>query len=77
VSTPQPIANQVLIKIHASGICYTDVHITKGALGVKFPHIIGYEPAGEIVALGKDVKTRKVSDRVGFPWLQSACGRCE
>ena len=36
VSTPQPGANQVLIKIHASGICYTDVHATKDVLGVKF-----------------------------------------
>src|ERR671930_1252805 len=77
LSTPQPRANQVLIKIHACGICYTDVHITRGALGVKFPHTIGHEPAGEIVALGEGVTTRKVGDRVGVPWLQSTCGRCE
>jgi alcohol dehydrogenase len=77
VSTPQPGANQVLIKIHASGICYTDVHATKGALGVKFPYTIGHEPAGEVVELGEDVATRKVGDRVGVPWLQSTCGRCE
>jgi len=77
VPSPQPGTNQVLIKIHASGICYTDVHITKGALGVKFPHTIGHEPAGEIVALGEGVTTRKVGDRVGVPWLQSTCGRCE
>jgi len=77
VPTPQPRANQVLIKIHASGICYTDVHITKGELGVKFPNTIGHEPAGEIVALGEGVTTRKVGDRVGVPWLQSTCGRCE
>lgn len=77
VTTPQPGANQVLIKIHASGICYTDVHITKGGLGVKFPNTIGHEPAGEIVALGEGVTTRKVGDRVGVPWLQSTCGRCE
>jgi dehydrogenase len=77
VPTPQPRANQVLIKIHASGICYTDVHITKGGLGVKFPNTIGHEPAGEIVALGEGVTTRKVGDRVGVPWLQSTCGRCE
>jgi alcohol dehydrogenase len=67
VSTPQAGTNQVLIKIHASGICYTDVHITKGGLGVKFPHTIGHEPAGEIVALGEGVTTRKVGDRVGVP----------
>ncbi|MGA9218201.1 MAG: alcohol dehydrogenase catalytic domain-containing protein [Nitrososphaeraceae archaeon] len=77
VPTPQPGINQVLIKIHASGICYTDVHITKGGLGVKFPYTIGHEPAGEIVALGESVTTRKVGDRVGVPWLQSTCGRCE
>jgi alcohol dehydrogenase len=77
VSTPQPGTNQVLIKIHASGICHTDVHITRGALGVKFPHTIGHEPAGEIIALGEGVTTRKVGDRVGVPWLQSTCGRCE
>ena len=65
VPTPQPGANQVLIKIHASGICYTDVHITKGGLGVKFPNTIGHEPAGEIVALGAGVTTRKIGDRVG------------
>jgi alcohol dehydrogenase len=77
VSTPQVGTNQVLLKIHASGICYTDVHITKGGLGVKFPHTIGHEPAGEIVEIGEGVTTRKVGDRVGVPWLQSTCGRCE
>jgi alcohol dehydrogenase len=77
VPTPHAGTNQVLIKIHASGICYTDVHITKGALGVKFPYTIGHEPAGEIVAIGEGVTTRKVGDRVGVPWLQSTCGRCE
>jgi alcohol dehydrogenase len=77
VPTPQPGNNQVLIKIHASGICYTDVHTTKGGLGVKFPYTTGHEPAGEIVALGEGVTTRKVGDRVGVPWLQSACGRCK
>jgi D-arabinose 1-dehydrogenase-like Zn-dependent alcohol dehydrogenase len=40
VPTPRVGTNQVLIKIHASGICYTDVHITKGGLGVKFPFTI-------------------------------------
>jgi alcohol dehydrogenase len=77
VPTPQVNTNQVLLKIHASGICYTDVHITKGGLGVKFPHTIGHEPAGEIVDLGEGVTTRKVGDMVGVPWLQSTCGRCE
>ena len=74
VPTPQAGTDQVLIKIHASGICYTDVHITKGGLGIMFPYTIGHEPAGEIVALGEGVTTRKVGDRVGVPWVQSTCG---
>jgi len=77
VTTPRPGANQVLIKMHASGICYTDVHATHGALGVKFPFTIGHEPAGEIMELGEGVTTRKIGDRVGVPWVQSTCGRCE
>jgi len=42
--------------------CYTDVHIPKGALGVQFPHTIGHEPTGEIVALGDNITTRKVGN---------------
>ena len=63
--------------MHASGICYTDVHATHGVLGVKFPYTIGHEPAGEIVELGEGVTIRKIGDRVGVPWVQSTCGRCE
>jgi alcohol dehydrogenase len=69
--------NQVLIKIHASGMCYTDVHQTKGELPGAFPRVLGHEPVGEIVTVGMGVATRKVGDRVGVPWVQSSCGRCE
>ena len=46
VSDPGP--NQVLIKIRASGLCYTDVHQTNGDLPGPFPRILGHEPVGEI-----------------------------
>ena len=74
---PEPGPTQVLIRIRASGLCYTDVHIASGALGVSFPHVIGHEPVGEIVAVGSAVTTRRKGDRVGVPWHQSSCGRCE
>ncbi len=77
VATPEPGPNQVLIRIRASGICYTDVHQTRGELPGDFPRILGHEPAGEIVAVGPGVRTRKVGDRVGVPWVQASCGRCE
>src|SRR5438445_887950 len=77
VPQPQPGPNQVLVKMHASGICYTDVHQTLGHLPGPLPRILGHEPVGEIIAVAPDVTTRKVGDRVGTAWIQSTCGRCE
>ena len=77
VPEPQPGSNQLLVKIHASGICYTDVHETLGHVPGPFPRILGHEPVGEIVAAAPDVTTRNVGDRVGSAWIQSTCGRCE
>jgi len=77
VEKPKPAENQVLLKVHASGICYTDVHQTKGELPIKYPCILGHEPVGEIVELGSGVRSRKLGDRVGVPWVQAGCGSCE
>jgi alcohol dehydrogenase len=76
---PQPELgpNQVLVKMHASGVCYTDVHETLGHIPGPFPRVLGHEPVGEIVAIGAGVTTRKVGDRVGTAWVQATCGRCE
>jgi alcohol dehydrogenase len=74
---PKPAENQVLIRIRASGLCYTDVHITHGHIPTEFPRTIGHEPVGDIVELGPGVRTRYVGDRVGVPWIQASCGRCE
>jgi D-arabinose 1-dehydrogenase-like Zn-dependent alcohol dehydrogenase len=77
IPTPEPGPNQVLIKIRASGICYTDVHQTRGELPGSFPRVLGHEPVGEIVGVGAGVRTRRTGDRVGVPWIQTTCGRCE
>jgi alcohol dehydrogenase len=77
VPEPKPGPNQVLVKVHASGVCYTDVHETLGHLPGAFPRILGHEPVGEIVSVGPGVRTRKVGDRVGVAWVQATCGRCE
>ena len=45
VPTPDPGPNQVLIRIKASGLCFTDVHITHGAIPTTFPRTLGHEPA--------------------------------
>ena len=77
VPTPNPGPNQVLIRIRASGICFTDVHQTKGELPGPFPRVLGHEPVGEIAAVGAGVRARRVGDRVGVAWVMSTCGRCE
>jgi len=77
VPAPEPGAGQVLIKIRASGLCFTDVHQTRNELPGIFPRTLGHEPVGEIVSVGAGVRTRRVGDRVGVPWVQASCGRCE
>lgn len=73
---PKPAPGQVLIKVHASGMCGTDVHVHNGHFGLPAPLVAGHEPAGEIVELGAGVTDFKVGDRVGAFWHQHGCGRC-
>jgi propanol-preferring alcohol dehydrogenase len=76
VPDPKPAAGQVLIRIHASGMCGTDVHVHHGHLPVELPKVLGHEPVGEIVALGAGVLGFRVGDRVGVSWHQRGEGRC-
>jgi alcohol dehydrogenase len=77
IPTPKPGPTQVLIRVRASGLCYTDVHQTRGEMPGPFPRTLGHETVGEIVEVGSDVTSRIVGDRVGVPWVQAGCGRCE
>ena len=76
VPTPAAEPGQVLVKVHASGMCYTDVWATQGYGGDLFPQTPGHEVVGEIVEVGAGVHGREVGDRIGTTWVQSACGRC-
>jgi len=77
IPTPEPGPGEVLIRIQASGLCYTDVHIAEGRIPTEFPRTLGHEPVGDVVEVGPGVTKRKVGDRVGVPWVQDGCGRCE
>lgn len=74
---PTPGPGQVVIRIRASGVCGGDVHLHHGQFPLKPPLVAGHEPVGDIAALGPGVLGLKVGDRVGVPWLQRGCGRCE
>ena len=79
VPVPKVEHGQVLVKVKASGVCHTDLHAAHGDWPVKpkLPLIPGHEGVGEIVEAGPGVTHVKVGDRVGIPWLYSACGHCE
>jgi propanol-preferring alcohol dehydrogenase len=79
VPVPQPGGGQVLVKIQACGVCHTDLHAVEGDWPVKPkpPFIPGHEGAGQVAAVGSGVRHVKEGDRVGIPWLHTACGHCE
>lgn len=78
VPVPTPGAGQILVKIAATGVCHTDLHAAEGDWPVKPkpPFIPGHEGVGHVVAVGSGVRHIKEGDRVGVPWLYTACGHC-
>jgi alcohol dehydrogenase, propanol-preferring len=76
---PTPGPGQILVKTEACGVCHTDLHAANGDWPVKptLPFIPGHEAIGRVVAVGAGVNIVKEGDRVGVPWLYSACGHCE
>jgi propanol-preferring alcohol dehydrogenase len=76
---PVPGPGQILVKTEACGVCHTDLHAATGDWPVKPkpPFIPGHEAIGRVAAVGAGVTLVREGDRVGVPWLYSACGHCE
>ena len=79
VKVPEMTEDRVLVKVAACGVCHTDLHAADGDWPVKpsLPFIPGHEGVGYVAKLGRRVKHIKEGDRVGVPWLHTACGYCE
>lgn len=77
---PTPKDDEVLVKLEYVGICGSDMHYYEsGAIGdyvVKPPFVLGHEPGGTIVEVGKNIKHLKVGDRVALE-PGKTCGHCE
>jgi alcohol dehydrogenase, propanol-preferring len=77
IPVPRPGPDQVLIKVHACGVCRTDLHVVDGELpDPKLPIIPGHEIVGSIVRSGDKVKSFAPGERIGVPWMGYTCGQC-
>ncbi|ORB03125.1 alcohol dehydrogenase [Mycolicibacter minnesotensis] len=77
-AVPRPQPFELLVAVHACGVCRTDLHVSEGDLAVHRPGVIpGHEVVGEVVEVGAEAGTDfAVGDRVGIAWLRQTCGAC-
>jgi NADPH:quinone reductase-like Zn-dependent oxidoreductase len=75
VPDPQPRRDQVLVRVRACSLNHLDVWVRKGLPGVKLPHILGSDVAGEIVDVGEYVTTFKPGQRILLAPMHY-CGHC-
>ncbi len=77
LALPAPARGQVRLRVHACGVCRTDLHVVDGELREPvLPLVPGHQIVGRIEALGEGVSGLSVGDRVGVPWLGWTCGDC-
>ena len=79
---PTPGPGQIVIRVHACGVCHSQLHMVEGewaGRGVPgiLPIVPGHEVVGSIVEIGPGVDGLAVGERVGVQPLWSTCGRCE
>ncbi len=75
---PTPRSNFVLLRVHACGVCRTDLHIVEGELALKkLPLTPGHQVVATVEQVGPGVTAVATGDRVGVPWLHTTCGQCE
>jgi D-arabinose 1-dehydrogenase-like Zn-dependent alcohol dehydrogenase len=74
---PTPGFGEVLVRVHACGVCHSDSFARDGYPGTSWPVVPGHEIAGEIAELGEHVHGWEVGQRVGVGWFGGNCGECE
>ena len=71
-----PQAGEVLVKVHAAGLCHSDLSTIDGNRPRPMPMVLGHEAAGEIVEVGPNVRDFAVGDHVVCSFVPS-CGHCD
>lgn len=67
---------EVRVRIHASGVCHSDLSAMNGTLPQPAPAVLGHEGSGEVVEVGSGVKHLSVGDHIVVAWIPP-CGRCK
>jgi S-(hydroxymethyl)glutathione dehydrogenase/alcohol dehydrogenase len=75
IPKPKPKKGEVLIKVHASGVCHTDLHIALGEIPFPLPAVLGHEVTGTVEEIGEDVEEFSKGDEVLAPFI-FPCGNC-
>lgn len=68
-------ADSVRVKIHATGVCHSDIHAMDGTVPQSLPAVLGHEGAGEVLEIGSHVSDIAVGDHVIVNWFP-ACQAC-
>ncbi len=71
-----PRGDQILIRVAATGVCHSDLHVVDGDWPAGAPLVLGHEGAGVVEAVGPDARDVKVGDHVILSWF-APCRRCE
>ena len=78
VAVPRPERGEILVRVHACGVCRTDLHVVEGELPPrKSPIIPGHQIVGTVEELGPDAQRFSKGTRVGIAWLHRTDGTCE
>jgi NDMA-dependent alcohol dehydrogenase len=70
-----PRANEVVVKVVASGVCHSDLSVVKMVLPIPPPCVLGHEGAGIVEEVGSGVKDLRPGDHVVLSWVEN-CGKC-
>ena len=71
-------SHEVEIGVTHCGVCYSDIHLISNDWGTsQYPFIPGHEIIGTVTAMGPEVRSIRLGQRVGLGWQADSCGRCE
>lgn len=75
IRDPHPSRGEVLVKVAATGVCHSDLHVLKGDLPFPLPCVLGHEISGIVAEIGEGVTNVTVGERVASPFIMP-CGFC-